>query len=77
MWEQKLKATKAALKEWIRNPNKTPTSHRKETIQILENLQVDFEKKDITRADLEEEQVAQAKYFLSFHQEEEFLKLKS
>ena len=77
MWEQKLKATKAALKDWIKKPIKTPTTQRKETTQILENLQIDFEKNDITRADLEEEQVAQAKTFLSFHQEEEFLRLKS
>ena len=54
MWEHKLKSTKVALKEWIKKPIKTPTSHRKETTQILENLQIDFEKKDITKADLEE-----------------------
>ena len=37
---------------------------------------MEFEKKDITRTDLEEEQEAQAKTFLSFCQEEEFLRLK-
>ena len=77
MWEQKLKATKVALKDWIKNPIKTPTTQRKESTQILENLQMEFEKKDINRTDLEEEQEAQAKTFLSFRQEEEFLRLKS
>ena len=38
---------------------------------------MEFEKKDINRTDLEEEQEAQAKKFLSFHQEEEFLMLKA
>ena len=77
MWEHKLKPTKETLKEWIKNPIKTPTTQRKETTQILENLQIYFEKKDITKAYLEEEQAAQAKTFLSFCQEEEFLRLKS
>ena len=77
MWEQKLKATKAALKEWVKNPINTPISHRKENIQTLENLQTDLERKDITHADLEKEQTSQAKAFLSFWQEEEFLRLKS
>ena len=77
VWEQKLKATKVALKDWIKNPIKTPTTQRKESTQILENLQMEFEKKDVTRTDLEEEQAAQAKTFLSFRQEEEFLRLKS
>ena len=38
---------------------------------------MEFEKKYINRTDLEEEQAAQAKKILSFHQEEEFLRLKS
>ena len=77
VWEQKLKATKVALKEWIKNPVKTLTTQRKESTHILENLQMEFEKKDINRTDLEEEQAAQAKKFLSFRQEEEFLRRKS
>ena len=67
VWEKKLKATKAALKEWIKKPIKTPTTQRKESTQILENLQMEFEKKDINRSDLEEEQAAQAKSFLYFY----------
>ena len=66
VWEKKLKATKAALKEWIKKPNKTPTSLRKDTIQILENIQVELERKDINREDLEKEHAAQAKLFLCF-----------
>ena len=65
------------MKDWIKNPIKIPTTQRKESTQILENLQMEFEKKDITRIDLEEEQAAQAKKFRSFCQEEEFLRLKS
>ena len=56
VWEQKLKATKVALKDWIKKPVKTPTTQRKESTHILENLQMEFEKKDINRTDLEEEQ---------------------
>ena len=77
VWEQKLKATKIALKYWVRNPNNTPTSHRKETIKLLENLQIDLDSREITHTELEKEQATQAKYVLSFQQEEEFLRLKS
>ena len=28
VWEHKLKATKISLKEWIKNPTNSPTSHR-------------------------------------------------
>eukprot|EP00253_Pinus_taeda_P001754 PITA_01754 len=38
VWEQKLKATKYALKDWIRKPAPNPTSIRKEAVHTLENL---------------------------------------
>eukprot|EP00253_Pinus_taeda_P012047 PITA_12047 len=36
VWEQKLKATKQALKNWIKKPAPNPTSQRKEIVQTLE-----------------------------------------
>jgi len=32
VWEKKLKATKHALKTWVKNPMNTPLGHRQETI---------------------------------------------
>ena len=32
VWEKKLKATKKALKEWLRNPSKTPSQQRNEVV---------------------------------------------
>ena len=72
VWEHKLKAMKISLKYWVRNPNNTPTSHRNDTIQLLENLQIDLESKEITHSELEKEKATQAKSYLSFQQEEEF-----
>ena len=77
VWEHKLKATKVALKDLVRNPNNTPIRHIKDSVMLLENLQIDLESKEITYTDLEKEQAAQAKSFLSFCQEEYFLRLKS
>jgi hypothetical protein len=48
VWEHKIKITKNALKEWIKNSNNTPSSHKRETIQQLTNLQMKMENKDIT-----------------------------
>ena len=58
-WEQKLKATKIALKDWIKNLNNTPSCHIKETIQQLLDLQMEMERGDINTIDLEREQAAQ------------------
>jgi branched-subunit amino acid aminotransferase/4-amino-4-deoxychorismate lyase len=68
VWEHKIKATKHALKEWIKNPNKTPSIHRRETFQLLTDLQMEIENKDITNQDLEKEQAAQFNSFRSFRQ---------
>ena len=45
VWEHKLKLTKLALKSWLKNHNNTPTSQRKETVQLLEDLQLEMENK--------------------------------
>ena len=66
-----------ALKEWVRNPNNTPTWHGKETVKQLENLQIYLKSKEITCTKLEKEQAPQAKSYLSFRQEEEFFRIKS
>ena len=66
MWEKKLKATKHALKAWVKNPINTPLRHRKETVQQLSDLQVEMEIKDILNSDLEKEQASQRKTFCAF-----------
>jgi hypothetical protein len=48
VWEHKLKATKTALKAWIKRPTDSPTSLRKQTTNQLLDLQLDLEHKDIT-----------------------------
>eukprot|EP00253_Pinus_taeda_P028806 PITA_28806 len=55
VWEQKLKATKQALKEWIKKLAPNPTSQRKEIVQCLEALQVEMESRDITPMLLDKE----------------------
>ena len=35
VWEQKLKATKLALKEWVKSPSNSPTALRKVVVQQL------------------------------------------
>ena len=55
VWEQKLKETKYALKEWIKKPTHTPPEKRKEAVQTLQDLQNDMEAKDITTELLETE----------------------
>lgn len=72
VWEQKIKSTKQALKEWIRKPTPTPTSIRKEAVSILETLQTELESKEITTEQLEQEVKAQAATYRSFIKEEEY-----
>ena len=66
VWEKKLKATKIALKDWVKKPNNTPTRHKKEIVQLLENMQLELESKEITCSELEKEQASQANSFLLF-----------
>eukprot|EP00253_Pinus_taeda_P003653 PITA_03653 len=77
VWEQKLKATKAALKEWVKTPPNTFNTYRKEAVQQLADLQLEMEGKDITMQQLEKEQVAQLTSFSSFRKEEEIWRFKS
>eukprot|EP00253_Pinus_taeda_P020488 PITA_20488 len=55
IWEQKLKATKLALKEWIKKPDPTPTNQRKEAVQMLHSLQTNMENSNITADILDKE----------------------
>ena len=48
VWEHKLKATKTALKEWIKNPIDSSTSHTKQNTKQLLDLQMEMDYKDIT-----------------------------
>ena len=50
VWEHKVKATKTALKEWIKNPTDSPTSHRKQTTKQLLDMRLDMNYKDITHS---------------------------
>jgi hypothetical protein len=77
VWEQKLKATKQALKDWIKKPAPTPTEQRREAVQSLQTLQTDMESKDITTEMLEKEIKAQRSTYQSFRREEEYWRLKS
>eukprot|EP00253_Pinus_taeda_P022753 PITA_22753 len=77
VWEKNKKSTKATLKEWVKTPPNTFTTHRKEIVQQLADLQWEMEDKDITTHELEKEQVAQLASFSSFRKEEEFWRLKS
>ena len=55
----------------------TPLSSRQETVHALAEIQLSMEDSNITKPHLDREQSTQANYFLSFHQEEEYLRLKS
>jgi ribonuclease HI/exonuclease III len=77
VWEQKLKATKQALKEWIKTPAPTPINTRKEAVSNLEALQAEIENKEITAELLEQETKAQASAYRSFRNEEEYWRIKS
>ena len=77
VWEQKLKATKTALKDWIKNPIDSPNSHRKQTTNQLLDMEMEMVYKEITSSEIQKEQVAQLISFCSFRQEEEHWRLKS
>jgi hypothetical protein len=77
VWEKKLKATKYALKAWVKKPMNTPLIHIHETVQQLSDLQVEMEIKYFFNSDLEKEQGAQRKTFCAFRLEEEYWRLKS
>ena len=77
VWEQKLKSTKYALKNWAKKSLTTPMDSRQEKVQALAEIQLGMEEIEITKAQLVLEQPAQLKTFHSFLREEEYLHLKS
>ena len=77
VWEQKMKQTKCALKNWIKLPFLTPMSVRKDRVAELSVLQVELENKEVTFSHIALHQIAQLKTNISFKQEEEYLRLKS
>jgi hypothetical protein len=77
VWENKLKETKHALKTWVKNPTYTPLRHEQETVKKISDLQDEMETKDIFSSDLEKEKTTQRKNLCSFHNEEEYWRLKS
>lgn len=77
VWEQKLKATKQALKEWMKKPASNPTNQRKEIVQNLEDIRVEMEHKDITSEMIGKEVEAQRSSLRSFRMEEEYWRIKS
>eukprot|EP00253_Pinus_taeda_P018178 PITA_18178 len=72
IWEQKLKATKHALKEWIKKTDPTPTNQIKEAVQRLHSMQTKMENKDIIAELLDKEVKAQRSTYQSFRAEEEY-----
>ena len=56
VWEHKLKATKLALKEWVKSLSNSPISFRKVAVQQLADLQLELESNGITTQALEKEQ---------------------
>eukprot|EP00253_Pinus_taeda_P029111 PITA_29111 len=77
VWEQKIKNTKKALKEWIKKVANSPTSQKKEATKQLEELQFGLEEKAISTIDVDKEKYSQRKAYNSFRNEEEFWRLKS
>eukprot|EP00253_Pinus_taeda_P031381 PITA_31381 len=77
IWEQKLKLTKKALKEWIKKPVPNPISQRVAAVQALHSLQNDMESKNINENLLDLETKAQRATYQSFKKEEEYWRLKS
>ena len=72
-----MKATKQALKDWIKKLAPTPTEQRREVVQSLQTLQTEMESKDITAELLEKEIKEQQSTYQSFRKEEEYWRLKS
>ena len=66
VWEQKLKKTKYALKNWIKKPQNTPTSSRREKVIELAEIQFEVEECDITKTQLALEQSTQFNTLQSF-----------
>ena len=50
VWEQKIKATKTALKQRIKKPTNSPTTQRKQSTKQLLDLQMGLEMQEITNS---------------------------
>lgn len=77
VWEQKLKATKQALKKWQRKLQNPTTHQRKIDVQQLETLQIGMEGLHITPEILNKEAACQRNIHQSIRREEEHWRLKS
>lgn len=77
IWEQKIKATNTALKQWIKNPTYSPTTQRKQSTTQLLDLQMDLEMQDITNVEIYSEQEHQISTLQTFREEIEHMRLKS
>ena len=72
VWEQKLKFTKLALKEWVKQTVKYPSSDRIEVLKFLQDIQLEMDEMGLTPSKLEKEQKAQFNAFRAFTKEEEY-----
>ena len=63
IWERKLKNTKFALKEWIKQSLHSPFSVRKQALENLAAIQLEMEESEITPTMLEIEQKGQFNSF--------------
>ena len=66
IWEQMIKLTKIALKNWIKTPLSNPSRIRVETVQALGEIQFCMESVDVSKSQLVIEQVMQDKSSLYF-----------
>jgi len=62
----KIKATKTALKQWIKKPTVSPTTQRKQSTKQLLDLQMGLETQDISRAKIHREQEHQISTLRTF-----------
>jgi hypothetical protein len=77
IWETKLKATKATLKEWAKTDYKEPISERKEFQQQLADLQDTMECTEVSQQVHMEEKRLYGKLHQTFRKEEEYCRLRS
>lgn len=77
VWEKKLKATKKALKEWLRKLPNPSSQQRKDEVQQLETLQIGMESLHITPEILNKEVAYRRNIHQAFRREEEYWRLKS
>ena len=52
VWEHKLKNTKLALKNWVKQPLNTPTNNMHERVLELSEIQLGMEESKITKSQL-------------------------